>query len=126
MNTSLRYRAAALLTVTTLVGTSLLAAGPTQAQDPPAEHNMASMKGMTEGSNALHKSMMTGMKGMQGMRMTGDVDRDFASMMAEHHRQAIAMARIELEHGKDAKLREQAQKIIDDSQKDLAVLEAQK
>lgn len=52
-----------------------------------------------------------------------EVDKDFASMMIDHHRQAIEMARTQLEHGKDAELRQQAQKIIDDSKKDIEELQ---
>ena len=51
------------------------------------------------------------------------MDKDFANMMIDHHRQAIEMARIQLEHGTDPELRRQAQKIIDDSQKDIEVLQ---
>ena len=39
------------------------------------------------------------------MQMSGDPDVDFARMMIPHHQSAIDMARIELEHGKDATLK---------------------
>jgi uncharacterized protein (DUF305 family) len=43
--------------------------------------------------------------------------------MIDHHRQAIEMSRAVLQHGKDPQLRQRAQKIIDDSQMDIAVLQ---
>jgi uncharacterized protein (DUF305 family) len=43
---------------------------------------------------------------------TGDVDRDFAAMMAEHHRWAIDMAKIELEHGKNPELKKMAEDVV--------------
>jgi uncharacterized protein (DUF305 family) len=35
---------------------------------------------------------------------SGDLDKDFATMMIEHHRQAIAMGDIELHQGHNAEL----------------------
>lgn len=55
---------------------------------------------------------------------TGDPDVDFARSMLAHHEAGIAMARAELEHGKDGRQRQIAQKIIADQQKDIAELQA--
>lgn len=43
---------------------------------------------------------------------TGDADMDFARSMIAHHQGAIDMARIELEHGKDPKMRKLAEHIV--------------
>ena len=40
---------------------------------------------------------------MESMKMTGDTDRDFATMMKAHHQGAIDMAQMELQNGNDAK-----------------------
>lgn len=69
-------------------------------------------KTMSPGSQALHESMMKGMKDMESMSMMGDTDQDFAMMMIQHHKAALNMTQIELKHGKDAKLRSMAKKII--------------
>lgn len=71
-------------------------------------------------SMEMHKNMMRGMKEMQGMKMSGNMDHDFAMMMRHHHRQGIEMAQHELKHGKDAKMREMAQKIMDNQKKEIA------
>ena len=76
----------------------------------------------SQGSQDLHKAMMQGMQDMQKMKMTGDPDHDFASMMIEHHEQAIAMSKVQLKHGKNAEAKKKAQEIIDMSQKDIAEL----
>jgi uncharacterized protein (DUF305 family) len=55
--------------------------------------------------------MMDGVKKMQNMKMTGDVDRDFAMMMAQHHADGIKMADVEIRHGKNAHLKNMAKKI---------------
>jgi uncharacterized protein (DUF305 family) len=46
------------------------------------------------------------------MKMTGDFDIDFASMMTEHHQAAIDMSEQELRSGGDEKIKSMAQKII--------------
>jgi uncharacterized protein (DUF305 family) len=76
------------------------------------------------GSMRMHEAMMHGMHGMQGMKMSGNVDRDFAEMMIRHHRGAISMARIQVEQGTDADLKAQAQGIIAASEREIAALQA--
>ena len=58
------------------------------------------------------------------MKMTGDADKDFVTMMIEHHQGAVDMARDELRDGKDPKIRDMAQKIIDAQKKEIAEFEA--
>ena len=70
-------------------------------------------------SMQLHAAMMD----MQGMKMTGDVDRDFAAMMAIHHRQAIRMAEIEIANGSNAKLKAMAEKMRKDQAAEIKKLE---
>ena len=43
---------------------------------------------------------------------TGDVDRDFVSLMTPHHQGAIEMAELELRYGHNERLRRMAQEII--------------
>ena len=68
----------------------------------------------------MHKSMMKGMKEMQGMKPSGNMDHDFAMMMRHHHMQGVEMAQHQLKHGKDPKMREMAQKIVDSQKKEIA------
>ena len=82
---------------------------------PPAQdmkgHDMKSMdmKGHSAGSMEMHKIMMSGMK--MPMKMTGNVDKDFASMMIMHHQQAIKMADVQIKQGSNAKLKAMASKM---------------
>lgn len=78
-----------------------------------------------------HKPQSTGSKfGQQGMAamhsgrhsMNGNVDHDFASMMAQHHQQAIDMAQAYLKEGKDAAMRTLANNIIRQQTKEIAQL----
>lgn len=71
-----------------------------------AGHGMA---GHSAGSMELHKAMMSGRK--MPMPMSGDVDRDFATMMTMHHEQAIRMSDVLLKQGKSAQLKALAMKM---------------
>jgi uncharacterized protein (DUF305 family) len=71
-------------------------------------------------SKQMQQQMMSGMQQMQQMPMTGDVDKDFATMMRDHHKQGIEMAKMELAHGKSPEMKRMAQQIIKEQQKDNA------
>src|ERR1700730_16632147 len=62
--------------------------------------------------------MMVGMEIMP----SGDVDTDFAAMMAAHHQGAIDMAQAELRHGRHDALRRAAQEIIVTQQQEIAAM----
>ena len=59
---------------------------------------------------------------MKNRKMTGDTDRDFASMMIEHHQQAVEMSQIEVKHGKSAQLKAMAKKMIVAQSNEIAML----
>jgi len=64
--------------------------------------------------------MLQGHEKMMAVQMTGKPDVDFAIAMREHHVGALDMARWELEHGKDPKMKAMARKIMADQQKEIA------
>jgi len=69
-------------------------------------------------NDAAMKTMMAGMSA----KPTGDVDRDFVIMMSAHHQGAIDMARAELRHGRNERLRRLAQEIIVTQQQEIAAM----
>ena len=77
-----------------------------------ADHSDAKMDGKTDMNNAMMNSMNASMDKMKAVKMNGDFDAEFASMMIEHHQGAIDMANIELKSGKDQTLKTMAQNII--------------
>jgi len=56
------------------------------------------------------------------MKLAGDPDKDFAALLIAHHEDLIFLARTQLEHGADEQLRQVAQKILDEQQKQIAEL----
>lgn len=85
--------------------------GSAQAAEKDGAKAMDSME--------MHKSMMKGMKDMESMSATGDTDYDFAMMMKKHHQSALDMANVELQKGKDPKLRSMAKGIITSQKKEI-------
>ena len=75
------------------------------------------------GSAEMHRMMMSSAKESQSMKMSGDVDRDFLTMMRHHHQSGIKMAEVQLKQGKDEQTRELARKIVDGQKKELAEIE---
>jgi uncharacterized protein (DUF305 family) len=72
---------------------------------------------LSENESAMSK-MMTDMM----VKPTGNVDRDFVSMMVPHHRAAIDMAQTELKYGHNELLRRLARKIAADQQQEIRVM----
>ena len=83
------------------------------------DHSQHGASAPAGASSSSMKGAMPGMTDMQSMKMTGDGDHDFAMMMKKHHEDGIKMAQAELENGKDPKMREMAQKIIDAQRKEI-------
>ncbi len=76
------------------------------------DHSDAKMDGKMDMNNEMMNSMNASMDKMKAVKMNGDFDAEFASMMIEHHQGAIDMANIELKSGKDQTLKTMAQNII--------------
>lgn len=94
---------------------------PAVTQPTPMDKKDSKMRGMpvVPAGGDMRASMMGMMKTMDSMKMSGDTDRDFATMMKMHHQGAIDMAQMELQSGKDAKMRAMAKRIIEAQQKEI-------
>ncbi len=90
----------------------------TQPAAMPADH---AMPGHSEASMELHRIMSEGQKAP--MTMTGDVDKDFATMMSLHHQMAIDMADVLLKSGSNPELKAMAAKMKAAQQEEIRQLE---
>jgi hypothetical protein len=72
---------------------------------------------LTENDAAMNK-MMADMV----IKPTGDVDRDFVSMMTPHHQGAIEMAQAVLRNGRNEQIRRLAQEVIVTQQQEIAAM----
>jgi hypothetical protein len=72
---------------------------------------------LTENDAAMNK-MMADMV----IKPTGDVDRDFVSMMTPHHHGAIEMAQAVLRNGHNEQIRRLAQEVIVTQQQEIAAM----
>jgi uncharacterized protein (DUF305 family) len=70
-------------------------------------------KAQSTPSRQMHQSMVKGAKESMAMKPSGDIDRDFVTMMSHHHQTGIRMAEHELLNGKDPQVKELAQKILE-------------
>jgi uncharacterized protein (DUF305 family) len=90
----------------------LVMATAAEAGDPASEFGRAASQAMDAMMMRMH------------VRLTGDADRDFVTMMVPHHQGAIDMAIAELRYGKNSQLKRIAQEIIVDQQQEIAAMDS--
>lgn len=120
-----------------------LVVAPAQAEDPPAPMPSATMPHgpmqpvapaapaspaepaatAAPAADMPAKPMMSGMDGMMHMPMSGDPDKDFASMMKMHNQRAVDMAQMELANGKSPAMKAMATRMIAAHKKEIVQLE---
>ena len=83
-----------------------------RSTDASMTHIMAYMDIM----NKMHQAMSAGVQAK-------NADVGFAKGMIPHHEGAIAMAKVELQYGKDAEMKALAQKIVDTQQSEISVMQ---
>jgi uncharacterized protein (DUF305 family) len=99
-----------------------LAAPALAQQTPPPAMPMADTaspadKAFSAGMDKMDQQMSTA-------PMTGNADQDFVAMMLPHHEGAVAMAKVELQYGKDAYLKQMARGIIAAQDQEIAEMHA--
>lgn len=93
-----------------------------------AAHNQASgsssSKEASEFASEMKQVMSSMESDMKGMKMTNIIDHDFAMMMIPHHQSAIDMSDAIITSGKDEEIKQMAEKINADSQKEIGELKS--
>lgn len=90
------------------------------AEQTMAGHDMASMSPWAQAYDDANAAMHAGMM----IEYTDNPDLDFAQSMIAHHQGAIAMAKIELEHGKDPEIRKLAEDVVAAQTAEIAQMQA--
>lgn len=101
------------------LGSSALSS-PAQAPQPLAS---SPRQAATPAAQQMHERMQGDLRAMQAIKLSGDVDRDFAMMMRLHHQQAVEMGQFQLRHGKSPELRTLAQDIVNAQRREIEQLE---
>lgn len=111
---------AAVSAIAMVVGTAnSQTSGPSGQHGTGMQGTMQSMMPTSSDSSSTKDYKSVHMKMMMNAPkdFSGDADVDFVRQMIVHHQGGIEMARVELQHGKDAKMRQTAAKIIADQQR---------
>ncbi len=106
-------RAALLIATLAATAASLVGAQSTGVTATPA----AEAAYLAENDAAMNKMMRA-----MGAMATGDVDRDFVTMMVPHHQGAIDMALAVLRYGHNDQIRRLAQEIIVDQRQEIVAM----
>jgi uncharacterized protein (DUF305 family) len=98
---------------------------PTGGTDPMPEmdHTAMATANASASTKSYEKAMADFMAGMK-MPLTGKPDVDFMQGMIPHHQGAIDMAKVALQHGKDAEVKTLAENVIKSQEGEIAMMKA--
>ena len=114
MNAKTLFLGAALSLAFTLPAFAQEADHSAHQMSAPAGGESASTQAFIDANAKMHEGM--------DIEFTGNADVDFVRGMIAHHQGAIDMAKVELEHGKNAEIRKLAQDVITAQEGEIAMM----
>jgi uncharacterized protein (DUF305 family) len=107
------------------VAIAFLALGQAVSAQSMQGMDMAPPSGDEAVSSKAYRSAMSKMEKSMAVTLSGDPDRDdFVAGMIPHHEGAVAMAKTELQYGKDPQLRKLAREVIAAQTKEIAFMQS--
>jgi len=85
-------------------------------------HGMTDTGGEASASTKAYEDANARMHEGMAIEYSGDADIDFVRGMIAHHQGAIDMAKVVIEHGKDAEIRTLAEEIIKAQESEIAMM----
>jgi uncharacterized protein (DUF305 family) len=117
-----------LILATTVCSLSACNNGSTANETKDTTTNSTAMTDSNKTNQKMEAGQMKPMSSMtekmNGIKLTGDFDNDFAALMIEHHQGAVDMSEMELSKGADAQMKKMAQTMVTDHKSEIEQLKS--